>query len=170
VTAGDPTHRGLQLRHQKDVPAYMVLQHRARASHLLKWRIQLCPYHTFESYLQMDFYRFVCYSKSYGKLLLPILQLNCIAEHSSWLLMNWVTRLWRCPLQCHFRPSLPFVWRNPTTRSWHTCLTKKPNQPKQHKKTNPNPRTLHIKQLQVDSDKINLVALFRQVELVQISA
>lgn len=96
----------------------------------------------------------VYYSKSNSKLLLPILQFIHIAEYRSWILVTWVTRLWRCLLQCHLRPALLPGWKIPQTRSWHPHLAKNlTNQPTTPKKTT---HMLPMKQLQVNSDNVNL--------------
>lgn len=155
VTAADLVHRGLQLRHQKEflcIWLYSISPEQPAAE--VKNSALSLPH--MKVICRWTFYRFVYYSKSYIKLLLPTLQLIHIAEYGSWMLRNGVTRLWRCPLQCHIRPSLPPDWRNPKTRCQHAGLAKKPQPTKKTKKTNQNPHTLHMKQPSVDSGKINL--------------
>lgn len=57
---------------------HVALQNIARANQLLQQRIQLCFYCMFESHLH--FYRFVYYSTSNSKLLLPVLHLTHTTE------------------------------------------------------------------------------------------
>lgn len=132
------------------VPVHVALQNIARANQLLQQRIQLCFYHVWKSFAEGIFT---------GLFIIPHQIVSCFCQYfilptlqSSWILMNWLTRLWRCPLQCHVRPSLLPEEISLLKAGGHTDFTKKPP-PNQKTPRKQNNHPTHTSVKQVDCDK-----------------
>lgn len=162
VTAGDPVYKGLQPSRQEEF--------------LCMWHYKILPGQTSCCSREFSFASTACLKVICiftGLFIIPHQIVSCFCQYfilptlqSSWILMNWLTRLWRCPLQCHVRPSLLPSWRNLTIKGrWsHWSYQKTPTQPENTKKTKQPPHT-HFSEAS-GLWLVQTVALFRQVGLV----